>query len=290
MQASLPAAALKVPLAHTVQTRSDDAPGAAVSYSPMPHVAMAWHTRSDELEGAAKVKWPSGQEALCVLQSRSLVAVGSAFSNSPDLQVVTATHALPSLAAEYVVPGTHAAHWRSAEAEPAAVMPRPAAHADQSVQEAWSAVAVNLPSAHAVHTRSLLAVAPASVNVPAVQLVWAVVQALPLSAAENVEPARQASQTRSAVAEPAVSWPWPAAHVAHGAQELSPATAVKVPLAQSAHVRSFVEVGAVSSYVPGAQLVLRSWQVSSLSALENVPVVHAVQIRSVVAEPTVECP
>ena len=44
-------AALKVPLAQAAQARSDDAPGAAVSYSPTLHMAMAWHTRSDELGG-----------------------------------------------------------------------------------------------------------------------------------------------------------------------------------------------------------------------------------------------
>jgi hypothetical protein len=71
---------------------------------------MAWHTRSDVLEGAVKVKWPPGHDALCVLQSRSVVAVGAAFSYSLDSQVVTATHALPPLAAEYVVPATHASH------------------------------------------------------------------------------------------------------------------------------------------------------------------------------------
>ena len=39
--ASLPAAALKVPLAHGVHTRSDEALAAAVSYSPAWHVVTA---------------------------------------------------------------------------------------------------------------------------------------------------------------------------------------------------------------------------------------------------------
>ena len=73
--------------------------------------------------GAAKVNWPPGHEAVCVLQSRSVEAVGATFSYSSDVHSVTATHAPPSLALEYVLPDAHAAHWRSASAEPAAVAP-----------------------------------------------------------------------------------------------------------------------------------------------------------------------
>ena len=73
--------------------------------------------------GAAKVNWPPGHEAVCVLQSRSVEAVGATFSYSSDVHSVTATHALPSLALEYVLPDAHAAHWRSATVEPAVVAP-----------------------------------------------------------------------------------------------------------------------------------------------------------------------
>jgi hypothetical protein len=228
-QAWLPELILKVSVAQAVHVRSDDTPGAAVWYSPTPHVVMAWHTRSDVPVGAAKVYWPVGHVAECVAQSRSLVAVGSAFSNSPDLQVVTATHALPSLAAEYVVPGTHAAHWRSAEAEPAAVMPCPARHIDQGLQLLRPDEELYVPSAHAAHSRSLKAVAAAVVKLPAAHAALTVSHSSPLTVLENVSPSAQTPHTRSCVAAPGLCSPSPIGHVDHGEHSSRPADVVNVP-------------------------------------------------------------
>lgn len=98
--ASLPAMALKVPAAHVAHSRLDEAPGAAVSYSPAWHTAIAWHVRSEVSVGAANVKWPVGHDALCVLQPRSLMPVGAAYSYSVAEHVVTGVHAPPPFAAE----------------------------------------------------------------------------------------------------------------------------------------------------------------------------------------------
>jgi hypothetical protein len=98
--AALPAMALKVPAVHVAHTRLDEAPGAAVSYSPAWHTAKAWHVRSEVPVGAANVKWPVGHDALCVLQPRSLMPVGAAYSYSVAEHVVTGVHAPPPFAAE----------------------------------------------------------------------------------------------------------------------------------------------------------------------------------------------
>ena len=92
--------------------------GGAISYSPFEQVLMSWHTRSDVVDAAVKMNWWLSQ-AVCASQPRSLVAVGTFVSYSERVHFVTATHALPLLAVEYVVPTVHAVHWRSAVAEPA---------------------------------------------------------------------------------------------------------------------------------------------------------------------------
>ena len=71
-------------------------------------------------------------------------------SCSSDVHSVTATHAPPSLALEYVMPDAHAAHWRSASAEPALDMPWPIGHVDQAAHASDPTVALKCPVAHAV--------------------------------------------------------------------------------------------------------------------------------------------
>jgi hypothetical protein len=74
---------------------------------------------------------PSGQLA----HVRSVVAVGALFMYWPAAHGGrTSTHALPSSVAENVLPLLHARHSRSAVAEPAALVPVPAAHVRHAVQ------------------------------------------------------------------------------------------------------------------------------------------------------------
>ena len=233
---------MKVPLAHGVHTRSDEALAAVVSYSPAWHVVTAWHTRSDVAVGAANVNWPPGHDAVCVLQSRSEEVVGMTFSYSSDVHSVTATHAPPSLALEYVLPDAHAAHWRSATAEPAVVIPWPIGHVDHAVHVLRPAEAVKVPGAQSAHVRSLDAVAAAVVKLPAAHCALTGTHVLPPSVDVYVTPASHAAHWRSAVAEPGTDTPSPAAHVVHGEHALRPGEAVKVPCAHSVHTRSLVAV------------------------------------------------
>ena len=122
-QAWLPAVALNCPAAQVAHSRSDEAPGALVSYLPAGHTVMSVQVRSAVPEGAAEVYWPAGQAALCVLQVRSELSVGAAVSNSPLVHCVTAAHASPSSCWENVACSVQAVHVRSVVAEPACNMP-----------------------------------------------------------------------------------------------------------------------------------------------------------------------
>ena len=57
----LPAVALNSPPSHVAHSRSDDAPGALVSYLPAAHTVMAAHVRSVVPDGGTDVYWPCGQ-------------------------------------------------------------------------------------------------------------------------------------------------------------------------------------------------------------------------------------
>ena len=214
-QAWLPAVALNVPLAHVAHSRSDEAPGALVSYLPAAHTVMSAQVRSAVPEGAAEVYWPEGQAALCVLHTRSELSVGIAVSNSPPVHCVTAAHASPLLDAENVTPSSHDAHCRSAVAEPATDMPEPAAHVRHAAHAARPAELVKVPAAQSAHVRSADAVAAVLVCWPAAHGLRTAAHAAPLSSFEYVEPKAQAAHWRSAVAEPAADMPWPTAHAAH---------------------------------------------------------------------------
>ena len=105
------------------------------------------------------------------------------------------------------------------------------------------------PDAHVSHSRSLLAVAAVLVKVPAAHTALTVAHVSPLSSVEYDVPATQAAHWRSAVAEPAAAWPWPTPQVRHAVQVsaavvLPLTSALKVPDAQGAHVRSLLAVAA----------------------------------------------
>ena len=105
--ASLPAAALNVPAAHAAHSRSDEAPGAAVSYVPAAQVVTAAHTRSAWLCGATDVYWPTGHDALCVAHRRSAAAFGAPVSYSSLPHTLTARHAAPFVASERALAHEH---------------------------------------------------------------------------------------------------------------------------------------------------------------------------------------
>jgi hypothetical protein len=97
--ASLPDVALKVSLGHALHTRSVFFVGAVVWYSPLAHVLMSRHTRSEDVVAAVKMNWWS-PHILCASQSRSVLAVGAVFSYSVLVHCVTVTHELPSFTPE----------------------------------------------------------------------------------------------------------------------------------------------------------------------------------------------
>ena len=155
----LPEVALNSPAAHAAHSRSDDAPGATVWYSPFWHAVMAEHTRSACECGGVDVYCPLGHLAACVAHVRSVVSVGALVSHSPPVHCRTATHASPLLVLENVASCVHAAHWRSAVAEPAADVPDPMAHVRQALHAELPALTLNWPLAHSSQTRSADAVA-----------------------------------------------------------------------------------------------------------------------------------
>ena len=193
--------------------------------------ALDWPKPDGHLDQAVQVFMPAlsanvplGQGA----HARSLDAVGSAVVKDPaEHATLTSTHASEPMTSEKVAPVTHTAHWRSDEAVPSPEKPKPTAQVAQGSHVFMPEVAVNVPSVQAAQLRSVAEVGAAASYVPASHAALTDSQEAPSLVLENAEPARQAPQTRSAVAEPAVSWPWPATHAPHAAQELSPALAVK---------------------------------------------------------------
>ena len=117
----------------------------------------------------------------------------------------------------------------------------------QVAQASLPAATLKEPLAHAVHTRSDVAVAAALRYMPASHTALTDSQAAPSLVVENADPEAQASQTRSAVAEPAVSWPWPAAHVRQASHASLPAPTLKVPLMHKVQTRLEDAVGAAVS-------------------------------------------
>jgi len=110
---------------------------------------------------------------------------------------MTVAHSSPLIASENVASCVQAAHWRSAVAEPAADLPWPAGHVAQAVHDDCPAELVNVPEAHAAHTRSDVTVAALLVYCPAGHGLRTAAHAPPLSSPEYVEPTAQAAHWRS---------------------------------------------------------------------------------------------
>jgi len=192
--------------------------------------AHALHTRSAVSDPAAVWPWPIGHTCHVV-------------------------QVLPE--AVLKVPARHDEHARSDEAVGACVsyLPEPHSRIAEHTRSATAlgATLVYCPAGHealcVLHVRSELAVGAALSYCAPVHSVT-VPQAAPSLAAEYVSPLMHGAHTRSPVAEPATVMPWPAPHTRHAVQAFSPCVAVKVPLAQSAQVRSLDVVAEVMVYVP----------------------------------------
>jgi hypothetical protein len=201
-----------------------------------------------------KVNWCPAH-FVCVLQSRSLLSVGTACSYSSATHTVAVTHASSLSTVEKLVPKSHVAHWRSAVMEPATARPEPTAHVRHAAQVSVAVVLalasdLKKPDAHVSHARSLLAVAAVLVKVPAAQTALTVAHASPLASPEYVVPATQAAHWRSVDAVPSFDLPSPIGHVAHAAQVsvavvLALALDLNVPPAHASHVRSLMAVATV---------------------------------------------
>ena len=97
-----------------------------------------------------------------VAHVRSALALAASSMNEPAAHgELTATHASPLTTAEYAVPTTQAAHWRSVVAEPALDMPSPTGHVAHAAHGPLPAVALKVPAGHAEHTRSDVSVGAA---------------------------------------------------------------------------------------------------------------------------------
>jgi hypothetical protein len=91
-----------------------------------------------------------------------LLAVAAVLVKVPAAQTaLTVAHASPLTTAEYVVPATQAAHWRSVVVEPALDMPSPTGHVAHAAHGPLPAVALKVPAGHAEHTRSDVSVGAA---------------------------------------------------------------------------------------------------------------------------------
>ena len=113
------------PAGLAAHSRSDDAPGAFVSYSTPAHDLMPTHTRSAFAVGAANVYCPLGHAARCVEHSRFDDTDGAFDSHSFAWHSVSTAHAAPSSVADHVpcAPAVQAAHTRSAVELPALAWP-----------------------------------------------------------------------------------------------------------------------------------------------------------------------
>ena len=248
-------------MAQSSHTRSDDGPGALVSYSPAAQSVTAEHSRSVVVVGAADVYCPLGQLEEDVLHVRSDVNVGADDSYCVPSHVCTALHALPSFASEYVVPSVHAVHCRSAVAEGVLDAPCPVGQVAHAAQASVAftlalALALYVPEAQVAHSRSPETVAATLVYVPAAQALDTATHASPESASEYVVPSSQAVHVRSDEADGATVCPWPAGQVAQSAQEPRPAEAVNLSLAQFAQVRSDEVVSSAVSYLAATHSAL----------------------------------
>jgi hypothetical protein len=148
------------------------------------------------------------------------------------------------------------------------------------------ALGLKLPDPQAAHSRSLLTVAATVVRKPASHGALTALHTLSSLTSEYVEPPSQASQTRSALAEPENSKPWPIGQVAHAVQAIRPALAANAPAVQSSHVRSLLAVASAVVYLPAMHGLLTPSHVAVPPAAVNVtPTWHDVQLLSAMAVP-----
>ena len=168
----------------------------------------------------------------------------------------TAEQAAPLMIVENVLPAVHGVHCRLADAEPGKDMPEPTGHLLHEAHASLARVALNCPVAQGAHVKSVLSVAALSMYCPGAHGSRTALHAALLSALENEVPSKQRLHVRSVVAEPAVSSPDPAGHVAHALHAALPALALKCPPAQSVQTRSDDAPGATVSYWPAAQMVM----------------------------------
>jgi len=165
----------------------------------------------------------------------------------------TATHAPPLATAEKVVPAAHDEHWRSAVAEPAAVIPLPTEHFVHDAHNPLPSAVLNVPAVQGAQTRSLASVGALLMNSPAAHALRTDAHAAPPAVGLNVALAVHAAHWRSVVAEPAVDMPLPAGQTAHGVHAARPGEAVKAPDAQVAQTRSAEGVAGEFVYCPAGQ-------------------------------------
>ena len=230
VHASFPCVALKVLFTHAEHTRLEMVVGAVISNSPAAHVLISWHT----------------------LSNASVAAVAI---NCVPLHVVTFTHAAPLSSSEYDVPTVQAAHWRSVVAEPGVAWPWPTGHVAHAVHAWLPAEDLNVSKVHEAHVASLATVAALLMYSPAAHTPRTASHASPLSVAEKVAPATHGAHVRSAVAEPAMDWPWPTAHVLQATHAELPAVALNMPLVHAVHSRLDEGPALTVSYSPAPHVV-----------------------------------
>ena len=177
------------------------------------------------------------------------------------------------------------------------------AHVDHVVHPTLPALALKLPGSQLAHSRSLVAVAAALNDLPAMQGALTAVHAAPSSALEKLEPTVHAVHCRFAVALPALDWPSPAGQVDHAvhtrslevvatalryvlpvhaaptAVQASPAVEKVLPRAQAVHARSLVAVPAVVTPWPLAQ-DCHAAQLACPALEVNLPEAQSAQVRS----------
>ena len=96
----------------------------------------------------------------------------------------------------------------------------------------------------------------------------------------------QAAHSRSEEVEPGRDSPCPTEQVAHVAQPIAQPLAVNVPVLQTSHVRSLVEVASAVVYLPATHALLTGSHVDvPPMAVNDTPIWHGVQVLSTVAEP-----
>ena len=115
---------------------------------------------------------------------------------------LTKVHALLDSSLEYVIPSSHAVHWRSEEDEPAADAPNPAAHMRHGMHVLWPALAVKVPLGHSTQAMLFVVVAAIVVYEPAAHAALTLVQTKAFTVLEKLVPAVHVMHWRSVVILP----------------------------------------------------------------------------------------